>query len=97
MSEIGNPTLMSLGIQLGLDAASLCQAVAVTLLDECHLAFAGQGMNRVQQAPNVSKAIHNILWRCQHKIGSWVGSSVRDTLRCYVMLLLPTQGLLVGR
>ena len=34
-------------------------------------------MNRVQQAPAVSKAIHGILWRCQQKIGSWVGSAVR--------------------
>ena len=40
--------------------------------------YAGQGMNRVQQAPHISKAIHNILWRCQQQIGSWVGSSVSD-------------------
>ncbi len=37
-------------------------------------------MNRVQQAPHVSKAIHNILWRCQQQIGSWVGSSVSGRL-----------------
>lgn len=36
-------------------------------------------MNRVQQAPGVSKAIHAILWRCQQKIGSWVGSAVRTS------------------
>ena len=51
--------------------------MALKALDGCRFASAGQGMNRVQQAPNVSKAIHNILWRCQQKIGSWVGSSVR--------------------
>lgn len=36
----------------------------------------GQGLNRVQSAPSVSKAMHAILHRCQNKIGSWVGSSV---------------------
>ncbi|KAK9816451.1 hypothetical protein WJX72_000489 [[Myrmecia] bisecta] len=36
----------------------------------------GQGLNRVQQAPLVSKAMHAILWRCQQKLGHWVGSSV---------------------
>ncbi|BDA42942.1 UPF0652 protein [Coccomyxa sp. Obi] len=36
----------------------------------------GQGLNRVQQAPSVSKAMHAILWRCQQRLGQWVGSSV---------------------
>ncbi|KAK9909370.1 hypothetical protein WJX75_001113 [Coccomyxa subellipsoidea] len=36
----------------------------------------GQGLNRVQQAPSVSKAMHAILWRCQERLGQWVGSSV---------------------
>eukprot|EP00884_Botryococcus_braunii_P004593 jgi/Botrbrau1/14134/Bobra.182_3s0075.1 len=37
----------------------------------------GQGLNRVQQAPSVGKAMHGILGRCQQQIGdSWVGSSV---------------------
>eukprot|EP00195_Chlamydomonas_chlamydogama_P017300 CAMPEP_0202908130 /NCGR_PEP_ID=MMETSP1392-20130828/44986_1 /ASSEMBLY_ACC=CAM_ASM_000868 /TAXON_ID=225041 /ORGANISM="Chlamydomonas chlamydogama, Strain SAG 11-48b" /LENGTH=653 /DNA_ID=CAMNT_0049597303 /DNA_START=132 /DNA_END=2093 /DNA_ORIENTATION=+ len=36
----------------------------------------GQGLNRVQSAPSVSKAMHQILARCQARIGSWVGSSV---------------------
>jgi len=36
----------------------------------------GQGLNRVQQAPQTSRAIHSILSRCQRKIGQWVGSSV---------------------
>lgn len=36
----------------------------------------GQGLNRVQQAPGVSRAMHNILYKCQKQIGHWVGSSV---------------------
>lgn len=30
----------------------------------------------MQPAPRVSKAIHNILWRCQQRLGGWVGSAV---------------------
>lgn len=41
------------------------------------LSDTGQGLNRVQSAPRVSKAIHGILSRCQKTIGmGWVGSSV---------------------
>ncbi|KAI8475174.1 MAG: hypothetical protein J3K34DRAFT_487062 [Monoraphidium minutum] len=36
----------------------------------------GQGLNRVQSAPAVSKAMHGILARCQARVGGWVGSSV---------------------
>ncbi len=36
----------------------------------------GQGLNRVQQAPAVSRAVHALLARCQAKLGAWVGSSV---------------------
>ncbi|KDD73702.1 DUF2009 hypothetical protein, partial [Helicosporidium sp. ATCC 50920] len=36
----------------------------------------GQGLQRVQSAPCVSKAMHAVLARCQRRIGSWVGSSV---------------------
>ena len=37
----------------------------------------GQGLNRLQNCPNVSRVIHGILDRCQRKLGgSWVGSSV---------------------
>lgn len=36
----------------------------------------GQGLNRVQQAQAVGKAMHGILGRCQQQIGDWVGSSV---------------------
>jgi hypothetical protein len=36
----------------------------------------GQGLNRVQQAPQVRRAMHSLLYHCQEKIGHWVGSSV---------------------
>ncbi|CAL5219476.1 g1312 [Coccomyxa viridis] len=36
----------------------------------------GQGLNRVQQAPSVSRAMHAVLHRCQQRLGTWVGSSV---------------------
>lgn len=36
----------------------------------------GQGLNRVQQAPRVGKAMYGILATCQRKLGGWVGSSV---------------------
>eukprot|EP00201_Polytomella_parva_P012952 CAMPEP_0175067104 /NCGR_PEP_ID=MMETSP0052_2-20121109/16900_1 /TAXON_ID=51329 ORGANISM="Polytomella parva, Strain SAG 63-3" /NCGR_SAMPLE_ID=MMETSP0052_2 /ASSEMBLY_ACC=CAM_ASM_000194 /LENGTH=783 /DNA_ID=CAMNT_0016333923 /DNA_START=206 /DNA_END=2557 /DNA_ORIENTATION=+ len=36
----------------------------------------GQGLNRVQSAPLLGRAMHEILARVQNKIGSWVGSSV---------------------
>ncbi|KAJ3291720.1 hypothetical protein HK104_005858 [Borealophlyctis nickersoniae] len=36
----------------------------------------GQGLNRVQSAPKVSRAMHTILHRAQQRVGYWVGSSV---------------------
>eukprot|EP00879_Flechtneria_rotunda_P004579 GHRR01004834.1.p1 GENE.GHRR01004834.1~~GHRR01004834.1.p1 ORF type:complete len:720 (+),score=299.93 GHRR01004834.1:971-3130(+) len=36
----------------------------------------GQGLNRVQAAPRLSRAMSAILARCQAAIGHWVGSSV---------------------
>eukprot|EP01135_Chromosphaera_perkinsii_P010065 Nk52_evm1s2010 gene=Nk52_evmTU1s2010 len=36
----------------------------------------GQGLNRVQSCPRVSRKMHNILCAAQRNIGSWVGSSV---------------------
>jgi len=36
----------------------------------------GQGLNRVQQAPLVRRAMHTLLFQCQESIGHWVGSSV---------------------
>ncbi|KAI9090158.1 hypothetical protein DFS34DRAFT_637830 [Phlyctochytrium arcticum] len=36
----------------------------------------GQGLNRVQPAPKVSRMMHTILHRAQQRVGYWVGSSV---------------------
>ena len=36
----------------------------------------GQGLNRVQSCPNVSREIHRILYKAQQRAGNWVGSSV---------------------
>ncbi|KAI8903869.1 hypothetical protein EDD86DRAFT_278519 [Gorgonomyces haynaldii] len=36
----------------------------------------GQGLNRVQHPPRVSRIMHTILQRAQQSIGYWVGSSV---------------------
>lgn len=41
-----------------------------------HLRNTGQGLNRVQAAPNVSRAMYEILNTVQRRVGSWVGSSV---------------------
>jgi len=36
----------------------------------------GQGLNRVQSAPAIGRAMHEILHRAQKQVGSWIGSSV---------------------
>jgi len=36
----------------------------------------GQGLNRVQSAPSIGRAMHEIIHRAQKKVGSWIGSSV---------------------
>ena len=36
----------------------------------------GQGLNRVQSAPSIARAMHEILHRAQRRLGSWIGSSV---------------------
>jgi len=36
----------------------------------------GQGLNRVQSAPSIGRAMHEIIHRAQRKVGSWIGSSV---------------------
>jgi len=36
----------------------------------------GQGLNRVQSAPRISRAMGEIIHRVQSKLGGWVGSSV---------------------
>src|SRR5690606_34783511 len=35
----------------------------------------GQGLNRVQNAPRIGKAIHSILHLTQQKVGTWVGTT----------------------
>lgn len=49
------------------------------LLDETNtyrLCDTGQGLNRVQRAPRVGRAMQRILHKAQQQLGSWVGSSV---------------------
>jgi hypothetical protein len=41
-----------------------------------HLTDTGQGLNRVQEAPRIWKAIHRILAIVQQKVDQWIGSSV---------------------
>eukprot|EP00178_Gracilaria_changii_P018050 TRINITY_DN513_c0_g2_i1.p1 TRINITY_DN513_c0_g2~~TRINITY_DN513_c0_g2_i1.p1 ORF type:complete len:621 (+),score=90.01 TRINITY_DN513_c0_g2_i1:91-1953(+) len=41
-----------------------------------HLRNTGQGLNRVQAAPSVSRAMYEILNTVQRRVGRWVGSSV---------------------
>ena len=36
----------------------------------------GQGLNRIQSSPKVSRKMHVILSNCQKRLGGWVGSSV---------------------
>jgi len=36
----------------------------------------GQGLNRIQSAPRIGKAMSEILRRAQRSLGSWIGSSV---------------------
>jgi hypothetical protein len=40
------------------------------------LSDTGQGLQRVQQSPRVYKAMHEILYHTQTRLGNWVGSSV---------------------
>lgn len=49
------------------------------MLDETNsyrLTNTGQGLNRLQFAPRVDRAMHNLLSRVQKACGFWVGSSV---------------------
>merc|ERR1712060_782795 len=49
------------------------------LLDQSlryRLCDTGQGLNRLQSAPRVSRMMHNILHKVQGEVGSWVGLSV---------------------
>jgi len=49
------------------------------LMDEenrYRLTNTGQGLNRVQAAPRIGKAMHSILNSVQRRVGFWIGSSV---------------------
>ena len=54
----------------------LAEADLLSETSRYDLTNTGQGLNRVQSAPRVGKAMHSILAQCQRKLGSWVGSSV---------------------
>ncbi|KAG9304797.1 hypothetical protein G9A89_016827 [Geosiphon pyriformis] len=55
---------------------SLADRDLLSDLNSYRLRDTGQGLNRVQSCPNVSKVMHTILHRSQQKAGYWVGSSV---------------------
>lgn len=58
---------------------ALWQMTEEDLLDPSgryRLCDTGQGLNRMQSAPRVSKMMHHILHKVQSEVGSWVGLSV---------------------
>lgn len=58
---------------------ALWQMTEEDLLDSnssYRLCDTGQGLNRVQHAPRVSRAMHQILHKVQSEVGNWVGLSV---------------------
>lgn len=58
---------------------ALWQMTEGDLLDEdstYRLCDTGQGLNRVQHAPRVSRGMHHILHKVQSEVGGWVGLSV---------------------
>jgi len=58
---------------------ALWQTTEEDLLDaglRYRLCDTGQGLNRMQSAPRVSKMMHHILHKVQSEVGSWVGLSV---------------------
>ena len=40
------------------------------------MTFSFQGLNRIQSAPRIGRAMSEILRRAQRSLGSWIGSSV---------------------
>lgn len=55
---------------------NLCEQDLLNPSNPYHLQNTGQGLNRVQNAPKVSKAMYEILATVQRRVGNWVGSSV---------------------
>lgn len=57
---------------------ALWQMTEDDLLDggRYRLCDTGQGLNRMQSAPRVSRMMHNILHKVQSEVGGWVGLSV---------------------
>lgn len=58
---------------------ALWQMTEEDLLDpdsSYRLCDTGQGLNRMQQAPRVSRCMHQILHKVQSEVGNWVGLSV---------------------
>merc|ERR1712217_540371 len=58
---------------------ALWQATEDDLLDPSlryRLCDTGQGLNRLQSAPRVSRMMHSILHKVQSEVGGWVGLSV---------------------
>ncbi|KAJ1982662.1 hypothetical protein H4R35_000185 [Dimargaris xerosporica] len=55
---------------------SLADADLLASRNPYRLRDTGQGLNRVQACPRVSRAVHTILHRAQQATGYWIGSSV---------------------
>lgn len=54
----------------------LCEQDLLNRANPYRLQNTGQGLNRVQMAPQVQRAMYDILSKVQRRVGSWVGSSV---------------------
>eukprot|EP00210_Caulerpa_lentillifera_P005855 g5599.t1 len=54
----------------------LAESDLLSKLNGYRLQDTGQGLNRVQQSPQIRKVVFDIIHRCRTKIGHWVGSSV---------------------
>jgi len=70
---------LSLWREISHDMFKLWIQAEEDLLDKAHpyeLRDTGQGLNRVQICPRISRAMHSILYRTQQELGDWVGSSV---------------------
>ncbi|KAJ3214107.1 hypothetical protein HDU67_002063 [Dinochytrium kinnereticum] len=55
---------------------SLAESDLLSETNSYRLRDTGQGLNRVQAAPQTSKMMHKILNRAQQRVGYWIGSSV---------------------